>query len=101
MDIARATHSLPCVGVSIDDLEPLPQGDLARESFLCRLRALLHTQPLHQLELRKGMRGGGPEKFETYDLLALQLAAIDYIADHQNPMRGVAVEEVEDENRTA
>ena len=83
--------------MSVDDLEPLPQGDLARESFLRRLRALLHTQPLHQLELRKGMRGGGPEKFEPYDLLALQLAAIDFIADHQNPLRGVAVEEVEQE----
>lgn len=83
--------------MSVDDQEPLPQGDLARESFLRRLRALLHTQPLHQLELRKGMRGGGPEKFEPYDLLALQLAAIDYIADHQNPLRGVALEEVEQE----
>jgi hypothetical protein len=90
-------RSLRSAGVSVDDREPLARGDLARESFLRRLRALLHTQPLHQLELRKGMRGGGPEKFEPYDLLALQLAAIDYIADHQNPLRGVALEEVEQE----
>jgi hypothetical protein len=83
--------------MTVEDEESLPQGDLARESFLRRLRALLHTQPLHQLELHKGMRGGGPAKFEPYDLLALQLAAIDYMADHQNPLRGVAVEEVEEE----
>ncbi|TMC05993.1 MAG: hypothetical protein E6J41_20215 [Chloroflexi bacterium] len=80
-----------------DDQEGMPQGDLARESFLRRLRALLHTQPLHQLELHKGMRGGGPDKYEPYDLLALQLAAIDYIADHQNPLRGVPLEEVQQE----
>jgi hypothetical protein len=83
--------------VSVDEQEAMPQGDLARDSFLRRLRALLHTQPLHQLELRKGMRGGGPDKYEPYDLLALQLAAIDYIADHQNSLRGVGLEEVQQE----
>lgn len=80
-----------------DEEESLSERNLARESFLRRLRALLHTQPLHELELRKGTRAGGPDKYEPYDLLALQVAAIDYIADHQNPLRGVALEEVQQE----
>jgi hypothetical protein len=92
--MCSVAYSIFCVGVR--DGQELP-SELARESFLRRLRALLHTQPLHQLELRKGMRGGGPEKYEPYDLLALQLAAIDYIADQQNPLRGVALEEVQHE----
>jgi len=58
-------------------------------------RALLHTRPLHALRLKQGKPREG--KFEPYDLLTLQLAAIEHITDHQSPNRGVPVEEVEDE----
>jgi hypothetical protein len=71
------------------------QTVLAGDSFVRRVRALLHTRPLHALELNKGSRGKA--KFEPYDLLTLQLAAIEHITDHQSPNRGVPVEEVEDE----
>ncbi len=57
-----------------------------------RLRALLHTQPVHALELNKGSRG--KEKYEPYDLIVLQLEAIDYITDNMDPARGVPDEAV-------
>lgn len=57
-----------------------------------RLRALLHTQPVHALELNKGSRG--KDKYEPYDLIVLQLEAIDYITDNMDPQRGVPDEAV-------
>lgn len=57
-----------------------------------RLRALLHTQPIHALELNKSSRG--KDQFAPYDLIALQLEAIDHITDNMDPHRGVPEEEV-------
>lgn len=58
-----------------------------------RLRALLHTQPVHALELNKASRG--KEKYAPYDLIVLQLEAIDFITDNMDAQRGVLEEEVQ------
>jgi hypothetical protein len=80
----------PAVDDSVDAAPDAAGEDVARESFRRRVRALLHTRPLHTLELNKVSRGKG--KFEPYDLVTLQLAAIDYLTDNQDPRHGVPVE---------
>ena len=59
-----------------------------------RLKTLLYTAPIHELELNKGRRG---ESWLSYDLRSLQLAAIDYVVNRQGFEGGVARPLVEEE----
>lgn len=52
-----------------------------------RLKTLLYTAPIHELELNKGRRGEG---WLPYDLRGLQLAAIEHVVHRQGFEGGVA-----------
>ncbi len=52
-----------------------------------RLKTLLYTAPIHELEFNKGRRG---ETWLPYDLRSLQLAAIEYVVNRQGFEGGVA-----------
>lgn len=48
-------------------------------TFVRRLKALLATSPLHELESSKTLREGG---WSSLDLTGLSLVAIDVVVDH-------------------
>jgi hypothetical protein len=58
---------------------PLVDAPWVDDSFVRRVRALLRTAPLHDLEAGKGQRDGD---WAPYDLRGLALAAIDTVIDH-------------------
>ncbi len=58
---------------------PLVDAPWVDDSFVRRVRALLRTAPLHDLEASKGQRDGD---WRPYDLRGLALAAIDTVIDH-------------------
>ena len=58
---------------------PLADPPWVDDSFVRRVRALLRTAPLHDLEATKALRDGD---WSPYDLRGLALAAIDTVIDH-------------------
>jgi hypothetical protein len=58
---------------------PLTDAPWVDDSFVRRVRALLRTAPLHDLEAGKSQREGD---WSPYDLRGLALAAIDTVIDH-------------------
>ena len=58
---------------------PLTDAPWVDDSFVRRVRALLRTAPLHDLEVGKAQREGD---WSPYDLRGLALAAIDTVIDH-------------------
>lgn len=58
---------------------PLADPPWVDDSFVRRVRALLRTSPLHDLEASKASRDGD---WSPYDLRGLGLAAIDTVIDH-------------------
>jgi hypothetical protein len=58
---------------------PLTDAPWVDDSFVRRVRALLRTAPLHDLEVGKAQREGD---WTPYDLRGLALAAIDTVIDH-------------------
>lgn len=65
---------------------------LGQAAALRRIRTLLYTAPLHELEANKRMRGADWAPFDTR---TLQLAAIDFVVDRQGFEGGVGRELVE------
>ncbi len=58
---------------------PLTDAPWVDDSFVRRVRALLRTAPLHDLEAGKALRDGD---WSPYDLRGLALAAVDTVIDH-------------------
>ena len=58
---------------------PLTDPPWVDDSFVRRIRALLRTGPLHELEATKALRDGD---WSPYDLRGLALVAIDTVIDH-------------------
>jgi hypothetical protein len=58
---------------------PLTDPPWVDDSYVRRIRALLRTSPLHELEATKTLRDGD---WSPYDLRGLALVAIDTVIDH-------------------
>ena len=58
---------------------PITDPPWVDDSFVRRIRALLRTGPLHELEAGKALRDGD---WSPYDLRGLALVAIDTVIDH-------------------
>lgn len=72
---------------------PLADAPWVDDSFVRRVRALLRTAPLHDLESGKSLRDGD---WSPYDLRGLGLAAIDTVIDHMGLEFGASGEQVRD-----
>jgi hypothetical protein len=70
---------------------PLTDAPWVDDSFVRRVRALLRTAPLHDLEAGKALRDGD---WSPYDLRGLALAAIDTVIDHMGLEFGATGEQV-------
>lgn len=70
---------------------PLADPPWADDSFVRRVRALVRTAPLHDLEAGKGQREGD---WTPYDLRGLALAAIDTVIDHMGLEFGATGQQV-------
>lgn len=70
---------------------PLSDAPWVDDSFVRRVRALLRTAPLHDLEAGKALRDGD---WSPYDLRGLALAAIDTVIDHMGLEFGATGEQV-------
>ena len=66
------------------DAEVAPRLDdtAVDPTYATRLKALLSTAPLHDLEGSKGLRDAGGASWEQLDLTGLSLSAIDEAVDH-------------------
>jgi histidyl-tRNA synthetase len=72
---------------------PLRDPPWVDDSFTRRVRALLRTAPLHDLEANKSLREGD---WSPYDLRGLGLAAIDTVIDHMGLELGATADQVRD-----
>ncbi len=70
---------------------PLSDAPWVDDSFVRRVRALLRTGPLHDLEAGKALREGD---WRPYDLRGLALAAIDTVIDHMGLEFGASATQV-------
>ena len=70
---------------------PLVDAPWVDDSFVRRVRALLRTGPLHDLEAGKALRDGD---WSPYDLRGLALAAIDTVIDHMGLEFGATADQV-------
>jgi hypothetical protein len=70
---------------------PLTDPPWVDDSFVRRIRALLRTSPLHELETTKALRDGD---WSPYDLRALGLVAIDTVIDHMGLEFGATAAQV-------
>ena len=70
---------------------PLRDPPWVDDSFVRRVRALLRTGPLHDLETTKALRDGD---WSPYDLRGLALAAIDTVIDHMGLEFGASASQV-------
>lgn len=68
-----------------------PDPDTWEDALTRRLRTLLRTAPLHQLEASKRLRG---EAFAGQDLRALGLRALDLAIEHKGLGHGASFEEL-------
>lgn len=65
------------------DLGAAPAPDLTTDpTYATRLKALLSTAPLHELDATKGLRAAGGAGWDRLDLTGLSLSAIDEAVDH-------------------
>lgn len=70
-------------GVAADGRTPAAAaGRVEDPTYATRLKALLSTAPLHELDASKGQRAAGGVSWEGLDLTGLSLSAIDEAVDH-------------------
>jgi hypothetical protein len=72
---------------------PLTDPPWVDDSYVRRIRALLRTGPLHELEATKTLRDGD---WSPYDLRGLALVAIDTVIDHMGLEFGATAGQVRD-----
>jgi hypothetical protein len=70
---------------------PLADPPWVDDSYVRRIRALLRTVPLHELEATKALRDGD---WSPYDLRGLALVAIDTVIDHMGLEFGATAAQV-------
>ena len=70
---------------------PITDPPWVDDSFVRRIRALLRTGPLHELDASKSLRDGD---WSPYDLRGLALVAIDTVIDHMGLEYGATAGQV-------